>query len=88
MGAEALDAADHGRTGEPLGAHPLDDRLVERLAPCTVGLADEDPQQLALALELHTLLPSDDAEVDGPGQRRSCRAGSPPRADRAVLEQS
>jgi hypothetical protein len=57
-GAEALDAADHGRAGEPLLAHALDDRLVERFAVPRVGLPDEESQQLALAFELHSALPA------------------------------
>ena len=51
VGAEALDPAHDGRPGEPCLADALDDRLVERLAVPGVGLADEDPQQLAFSLE-------------------------------------
>ena len=58
MGAEALDPAQHRGAGEPVLAQQLDDRLVERLRAVLVGLADEDPQQLALALDLHMVLPT------------------------------
>src|SRR6266540_1403971 len=57
--AEALEAADDGRSGKTLLPDALDDRLVERLPVPRVGLADEDPKQLSLALPPHqTVLPS------------------------------
>ena len=40
-----------------LGFPALDDRLVQRLPVPRVGLADEEAQQLAFALELHSALP-------------------------------
>jgi hypothetical protein len=55
--AEALDPPQHGGTGEAFLPQHLDDRLIQRLATVLVGLADEDPQQLALALELPSVLP-------------------------------
>jgi hypothetical protein len=58
VGAEPLDAADGRRARQTLRAHALHDRLVERPAVPGVGLADVDPQQLALALDLHTTLPA------------------------------
>ena len=64
-GAVALDPAGDGRAGEALLADALDDRLVERLPVPGVGLADEDPDELAVALEAgHTARPEHDAEVD------------------------
>src|SRR3954465_1770900 len=48
--AKALDTAEDRRTREALLAQHLDDRLVERLAPMAVRLADEDAKQLALTL--------------------------------------
>ena len=58
VGAESLDAAQNGRTGEAFLANALDDRLVQRLPVPRVGLADEEAQQLAFALELHSALPT------------------------------
>ena len=53
--AEALDPADHGRARQALLAHAGDDRLVQRTAVPRVGLADEDAEQLALALHPHQI---------------------------------
>ena len=47
--AEAHEAFDHGRAGEPALARFEHDGLVERLAVPAVGLADEDAQQLAFS---------------------------------------
>ena len=55
--AEPLDPPQDRRAGHPFLSEHLDDRLVERLPAVLVGLADEDSQQLALALELHSVLP-------------------------------
>ena len=57
VGAEALDAAQHGCTGKTLRPDALDDRLVERLAVPRVRLADEEPQELSFALQLHSARP-------------------------------
>ena len=57
IGAETLDAAQDGRAGEALLANALDDCLVQGLAVPRVRLADEEPQELALTLELHSALP-------------------------------
>src|SRR6266550_7103533 len=51
--AEALDASEYRGPREALLANALDDRLVERLAVPAVGLAEEDPQKLPFALDLH-----------------------------------
>ena len=49
VGSEALDPAQDRGAGQPVLAQGLDDRLVQRLVTVVVGLADEDPQQLAVA---------------------------------------
>src|SRR5437588_5984111 len=63
VGAESLDAAEHGRARESFLAHTLDDSLVERLAVPPVRLTDEELQELSFAFEPHSAL-RDDAEVD------------------------
>src|SRR5207245_3051379 len=88
LGTEALDGAQHRRPGDALLAQAPHDGLVQRLAVPRVGLADEDPQQLALALELHTALPTTTPThtprrpppTDSPTlSRPSPKAPSPPR---------
>jgi hypothetical protein len=54
--AEPLDPSQDGRPRQPLLAHALDDRLVERLAVPSVGLPDEKAQKLAFSFELHSAL--------------------------------
>ncbi len=53
--AEALDAAQHSRTGEPALTQPFDDRLVERLAVPMVALAEIEADQQASSVELHQI---------------------------------
>src|SRR5581483_6052542 len=52
-GAETLDPAQHGRTGEAGSVRPFHDLRVERAMVVLVGLADVDRQPLAGAFELH-----------------------------------
>ena len=56
VGTESFDPANDGRACQALRADALDDRLVERLAVPRVRLADEEPEKLPLALELHSVL--------------------------------
>ena len=49
--AEAGDAMDHRRSGEPVGAQPFEERARERPMLPDVGLAEEDADQLLFAIE-------------------------------------
>src|SRR5262249_56847010 len=53
VGPEALEAAEDRGAGQALLARLLHHRLVERHPLIAVGVADEDPDQDAFALELH-----------------------------------
>ena len=51
FGAETLDPAKDGGTGDPALPQEPDDRLVERLTVPLVALADVDPDEEALAFD-------------------------------------
>ena len=62
---ESFHPSENRRSGEPLGAGSLDQRLIERLALEPVRFADEDAQQLAFSLEFHLdHPPNSNADVD------------------------
>lgn len=52
VGAEARDAPDDGRAGQPLGPEKLQERGGERALAGAVGLTEKHPHQDLLAFDL------------------------------------